>query len=588
MVFPASWLAGIKPFKNNFVMRKNIPRHPATILLLVLILISACAENEKPIISGVIAEKGMVVSAHPVASEIGRDILKEGGNAVDAAIAVEFALAVCYPNAGNIGGGGFMLIRMNDGSTAVIDYREAAPAKAHRDMFLDEDGNVLENFSLSTHLAAGIPGTVDGMMKAYEKYGSLPFKELIEPAIKIAENGFPITRMQAEQLNNLKEEFLKLNRIPPAFVREGEWKEGDILIQNDLAETLKRIRDNGREGFYSGITAEKIISEMNRGNGLITAVDLAGYTAVWREPVKGGYRGYEVISTGPPSSGGIALLQLLQKVESHDMKSYGWQTLPAIHLMTEAERRVYADRSEYLGDPDFYPVPVSRLLCREYNEGRMKDFDPAQASPSVRINPGDLNVREREETTHYSIVDQHRNAVAATTTINNSYGSRIVVEGAGFLLNNEMDDFSIKPGTPNMYGLVGGEANSIAPQKRMLSSMTPTILAKDGNLFMVVGSPGGSTIITSVFQTILNVVDHGMGMQEAVTAARFHHQWLPDEIVFEKDGIQPETIRQLEDMGHKFRTRSPIGRVDAILVLPDGRLEGGADPRGDDAAKGHN
>lgn len=567
---------------------KNILLYPVTLLLLVLTLLSSCNETDKLSSKGVIAEKGMVVSAHPVASAIGRDILKKGGNAVDAAIAVEFALAVCYPNAGNIGGGGFMVIRWNDGNSVALDYREAAPAKAHRDMFLDVEGNVMENSSLSTHLAAGVPGTVDGMIKAHEKYGTLPFKVLVEPAIHIAENGFPITSMQAEQLNNQKEEFLRLNQHTPAFVSPSEWKKGDILIQKDLAETLKLIRDKGRSGFYDGITAERIISEMKRGNGLVTADDLAGYSAIWREPVRGEYRGYEVLSIGPPSSGGIALIQLLQKVEPYDLNNFGWQSASAIHLMTEAERRVYADRSEYLGDPGFYPVPVSALLNRDYNISRMSDFDPGVATPSASIRPGNLNLCEGEETTHYSIVDKYRNSVAATTTINNSYGSRIVVEGAGFLLNNEMDDFSIKPGVPNFYGLVGGEANSIAPGKRMLSSMTPTILAKDGNLFMVVGSPGGSTIITSVFQIILNVVDHGMGMQEAVSAGRFHHQWLPDEIVFEKEGIAPETIRQLEEMGHKLRVRSPIGRVDAILVLPDGRLEGGADPRGDDTAKGHN
>lgn len=557
-------------------------------MLLVLFSFVSCDTKNQSIQRGVIAEKGMVVSAHPEASQIGIEILQKGGNAIDAAIAVELALAVCYPTAGNIGGGGFMVIRMNDGTSDAIDYREAAPSKADRDMFLDGEGNVIENSSLTSHLAVGIPGTVDGMIKVHAKYGSLSFSDLIQPAIYLAEKGFPVTEMQASQFNNLKEEFLRLNPVAPAFVKDIDWKAGDILIQTDLAKTLRLIRDKGREGFYSGETAERIVSEMKRGNGLISYEDLLNYSAFWREPVIGMYRDYSVISIGPPSSGGVALLQLLKMVEPFDIKKSGWQTAETIHLMTEAERRVYADRSEYLGDPDFFNVPMNNLLNNRYLKERMNDFNLKIATPSLKVYPGDLIYGESMETTHYSIVDKDRNAVAATTTINNSYGSRIIVEGAGFILNNEMDDFSIKPGFPNMYGLIGGEANSIEPGKRMLSSMTPTILFKDDKLFMVLGSPGGSTIITSVFQTILNVIEHQMSMQEAVSAARFHHQWLPDEIVYEINGIDSLVIQSLEKKGHKLKTRSSIGRVDAILVLPNGKLEGGADPRGDDTARGHN
>ena len=560
----------------------------ATTMLLVLFSFVSCDTKNQSIQRGVTADKGMVVSAHPEASQIGIEILQKGGNAIDAAIAVEFALAVCYPTAGNIGGGGFMVIRLNDGTTDAIDYRETAPLKANRDMFLDGEGNVIENSSLTSHLAVGTPGTVDGMINVHTKYGSLPFVELIQPAIDKAEKGFPITQMQATQFNNLREEFLRLNPVAPAFVKDTEWKAGDMLIQSDLAKTLILIRDNGREGFYSGETADRIVGEMKRGNGLISYEDLQNYSSFWREPVKGTYKDYSVVSIGPPSSGGVALLQLLKMVEPYDINNSGWQTAETIHLMTEAERRVYADRSEYLGDPDFYNVPLNNLLSSKYLAERMNDFNPELATPSSKVYPGDLIYGESMETTHYSVVDKDRNAVAATTTINNSYGSRIVVEGAGFILNNEMDDFSIKPGFPNMYGLIGGEANSIEPGKRMLSSMTPSILFKDDKLFMVVGSPGGSTIITSVFQTILNVIEHQMGMQEAVSAARFHHQWFPDEIVYEINGVDSLVIQSLEKRGHNLKTRSSIGRVDAILVMPNGKLEGGADPRGDDNARGHN
>ncbi len=538
--------------------------------------------------TGEIADGGMVVTAHPEASSIGVEVLQKGGNAVDAAVAVEFALAVCYPRAGNIGGGGFVVYRNSNGAVDAIDYREMAPANAHRDMFLDEDGEVIENLSINSHKASGVPGTVAGMAELHGRYGSMPFHTLVEPAIKLALHGFPVTENQASAFNSNRERFLEVNAVPPAFVKDTPWTEGDTLVQTELAHTLQLIAEKGRDGFYKGEVADYIIKEMERGGGIITHDDLENYRPVWRKPVTGKYRDYRVISMSPPSSGGIALLQLLGKVEPYPLSEWGHNTVRTTHLMAEAERRVYADRSEHLGDPDFYPVPVEQLIDRDYLLERMSSFSMDAATPSEDVSPGEIAYRESEETTHYSIVDSERNAVAGTVTLNRSFGNFVVVPGAGFIMNNEMDDFSIKPGYPNMFGLIGGEANAIEPRKRMLSSMTPTILEKDGDLFMVVGTPGGSTIITSVFQTVLNVLEHKMGMQEAVNAPRWHHQWLPDVISAEPDAFKPDVREELEIIGHRFSERLSIGRVDAILVLPDGRLEGGADPRGDDTARGYN
>lgn len=555
------------------------------LLLAGIFACSAPVEDVNEADRGLVTNKAMVVSAHPLASEVGKQIMEQGGNAVDAAVAVQFALAVVFPTAGNIGGGGFAVYRSKAGEIATLDFREKAPAQAQRDMYLDPAGEVIDGLSVNGHLAAGVPGSVDGMVELHKKFGSLPWEQLVQPAIDLAANGFPLTKREANGLNNVKESFEKYSTINPEFITAPEWKEGDLIYWSDLAKTLERIRDYGRAGFYSGKTADLIVAEMERGNGLITRQDLMDYQSVWRDPIVFDYKNYRVISMAPPSSGGIALAGLMKMVEPFPLQQMGFGSVEYIHLLSEAERRVYADRAEYLGDPDYFEVPQKALLENTYLKARMDSFNAEKATSSADIKPG-LEIKEKDETTHFSIVDAQGNAISITTTLNGGYGNRVIVAGAGFLLNNEMDDFSVKPGAPNIYGLVGGVANSIEPGKRMLSSMTPTIVEKDGNLLMVVGTPGGSTIITSVFQTILNVIEHGMTMQEAVAAPRFHHQWLPDQIQFEPSLMDSLKISRLEQMGHQTRNRGSIGRVDAILVLPDGRLEGGADPRGDDTARG--
>ncbi len=563
------------------------------ILLIVLLIVGGCRGNSGnenlKVIEGrnIISKHGMVVSSHPQGSRIGVQILQEGGNAVDAAVATGFALAVCYPEAGNIGGGGFMVIRKSDGSADVIDFREKAPLRASRDMYLTGDSNVIEGLSTETHLAAGVPGSVDGLIKIHSKYGILSFRQVIQPSINLARNGYSVTEEQARSLNGNREYFIKQNKNRPAFVKDTEWKEGDILKQADLAETLERIRNSGRDGFYSGKTAELLIKETERGNGIITEQDLDDYESVFRKPLTADYKGYRLISVPPPSSGGIILFQLLGMVEPYPINEWGFHSVRAIHLITEAERRVYADRAEFSGDPDFVNVPVNGLLDREYLTVRLDNFNESKASLSSEISAGSPEDYISEETTHYSVVDGSGNAVAVTTTLNNIYGSSIVVDGAGFLLNNEMNDFSIKPGVPNMFGLTGGVANSIEPGKRMLSSMTPVIVEKEGKLFLVAGSPGGSTIPTSVFQVIINVIDYNMNVREAVDTGRYHHQWQPDWISYEVDGIDSLTLLKLKQIGHEIRGRPAIGRVNAIQVLPDGKLAGGADKRGNNSACGY-
>ncbi|TCC89568.1 gamma-glutamyltransferase [Pedobacter hiemivivus] len=529
---------------------------------------------------------GMVVSANELASRVGLNILKKGGNAIDAAVAVQFALAVVYPNAGNIGGGGFMVYRGASGETNSLDFRETAPAIASRDMYLDSVGNPIVDKSLEGHLASGVPGSVAGMVAAHEKYGKLKWADLIEPAIALAKNGFKVSEQQAGEFNRRKERFVKNNPQGTALVKETDWLEDDVLLQPELAATLEKIRDKGQAGFYEGPVADSLLAEMRRGGGIISAEDLKNYKAIWRKPIVGNYKEYRIVTMPPPSSGGIALIQLLKSVEPYPLKRWGLNSDSTVQLMVEAERRVYADRAEYLGDPDFYKVPQVQLLNDAYIKSRMANFNWAYATPSSEIKAGVLKGAEHEETTHFSIVDRDGNAVSVTTTLNGSYGSSVVVKGGGFLLNNEMDDFSVKPGSPNMYGLVGGEANAIAPGKRMLSSMAPTIVEKDGKLFMIVGTPGGSTIITSVFQTIVNVIEFNKNMQSAVNAKKFHHQWLPDTLYVEKGALDSITTLKLINKGYPILERGSIGRVDAILKTKWGYYQGGADKRGDDKALG--
>lgn len=556
-------------------------------IIVWVVFLVACQSTETKRITGLVADSAMVVSAHPLASRVGVDIMKKGGNAIDAAIATQFALAVVYPGAGNIGGGGFMLARLKDDSIDALDYREKAPAKASENMYLGETGEAIPELSQSGHLASGVPGTVAGLEEAHRKYSKLPWADLVQPAIDLALKGFALTEKEAEGMKYIQEDLKKYNSVLPAHLINDNWKEGDTIRHTDLGHTLERIRDNGRAGFYEGQTAKDIVDEMSRGKGLITYEDLKNYNAAWRAPITTQYKGYKIISMPPPSSGGVALFQLLKSVENQPIKEWGWNSVKTVHLMTEAERRAYADRAIYLGDPDFVKVPVAELTSEQYVAARMSNFQPDRATPSSAIKEGDLTVVESEETTHLSVVDKEGNAVSVTTTLNGGFGSMVVVAGSGFFLNNEMDDFSVKPGAPNMYGAVGGEANKIEPGKRMLSSMTPTIVEKDGELFMVVGTPGGTTIITSVFQTILNVIDHNMTMQEAVEAKRIHSQWAPDLVFNEIGALRESDSLALVKLGHTFKARNAIGRVDAILVRADKKLEGGADPRGDDKAEGY-
>ncbi|WP_428982699.1 gamma-glutamyltransferase [Pedobacter rhodius] len=572
---------------------QKITKHQTSVsflgyFLIAVVLMSGCVSGQLGKNNSGEYKNGMVVSAHPEASEVGIAILKKGGNAVDAAVAVQFALAVVYPNAGNLGGGGFMVYRSAKGEINALDFREKAAASASRDMYLDSVGNPIVNKSLYGHLAAGVPGSVDGMVEAHKKYGKLSWAEVVQPAVDLSQNGFRITKRQASELNGLHRDLMKFNPDGTAFINlESTWKENDLLVQKELANTLKLVQEKGRAGFYEGAVADSIVAEMQKGKGLITKTDLQNYHAAWRKPITGTYRGYKIITMPPTSSGGIALVQLLQSVEPYPLKKWGYNKDSTVQVIVEAERRVYADRATHLGDPDFYAVPKNELLDRQYNKQRMASFTWDAATPSSAVLAGNVKGKEHEETTHFSIVDKEGNAVSITTTLNGSYGSLVVVKGGGFLLNNEMDDFSVKPGAPNMYGLVGGEANAIAPNKRMLSSMTPSILEKDGKLFMVVGTPGGSTIITSVFQTIINVIDFEMPMQSAVAAKKFHHQWLPDEVYVEKDALDSLTTAKLKAKGYKIQARGAIGRVDAILKTKWGAYQGGADPRGDDKAVGY-
>ncbi len=524
--------------------------------------------------------KGSVACAHPLASLYGVQMMQQGGNAFDAAIITQLVLAVVYPAAGNLGGGGFIVAKTKNKYVA-LDYRETAPKKAFEKMYLDENGNPIIQNSQRGPLASGVPGTIAGIFEI-QPFAKLPFKKLIQPAIDIAEKGFAITEREANSLNRLKETFEKNNHHKTAFQVKTKWQKGDTLIQTELANTLKRIRDNGKKGFYEGATADFIVSEMKQGNGIISKEDLKNYKAAWRKPLITSYKGYEIIGMPPPSSGGIILAQLLKMVDNRNLSNNNYGTTESVQLMIEAERRAYADRAEHMGDPDFVKVPVTTLLSDKYLKKRMIDYDSTKASLSKNISAGKIN--ESEETTHISIVDKEGTMVSITTTLNDSYGSKTVVGGAGFILNNEMDDFSVKPGVPNLYGAIGGKANAIAPNKRMLSSMTPTLVLKNKKPFLVVGTPGGTTIPTSVFQSIVNIVDFNLSASDAINLPKFHHQWLPDEVYFEK-GFNQTTTDQLSKMGYTIKFRDAIGRVE-LLKIYNKIIEAVADKRGDDSVAG--
>ena len=576
-------------------------------------------------------ENGLVVSAEGVASEVGRHILQQGGNAVDAAIAVQFALAVTLPRAGNLGGGGFMVVHMADGTVASLDFRERAPGLAHRDMYLDSGGNYLSDLSKTGALAVGVPGTVDGMVNAYARFGSLPWADLVAPAIALAREGYALSYSQASSLNYTGSVFAPFEASRKYFwapceklsvstntstsnltkatkgndpgaevaIMSGKdpenptdeacraFEEGEHFQQSDLARTLEAVAEKGREGFYGGWVADRIVQTMEKYDGLISHEDLKAYESVWREPYEVDFRGYRLHIMPPPSSGSIAVGQILLMMETQELDSLEHHSAAYYHLLAEAMRRAFADRAHYLGDPDFYPVPSQALSESDYAAERMASFDPNRATPSDKIRHGEVSmIKESYETTHFSIIDAQGNAVGITTTLNGSFGSKLAVDGAGFLLNNEMDDFSAQPGTPNMFGLLGGEANAIAPGKRMLSSMTPIIVSKDGQVRMVAGAAGGPRIITATLQNVLNVVLFDMNAQQANAAPRIHHQWYPDRLLFDPMSLSADTQDLLRTKGHSL-AQTTLARVHSIVVDSQGRLTGGVDPRGDGYAAGY-
>ena len=570
-------------------MNRKILKHLAIILLIYYSNLSCVRKTP------VFGENGMVVSTSRHASQVGIDILKDGGNAVDAAVGVGFALAVTSSSNGNIGGGGFMVARFSDGQTFTLDYREMAPTKAERNMYLDESGNIIKVKSRSTHFASGVPGSVDGLLKAWEDHGSgnISIERLLSPSIKLAKKGFDLSNYEADRFNKNKDRLSKHPETKRIFARDDrEWKSGDIFYQSDLAKTLERIMENGRDGFYKGKTADLIVEEMKNVGGWITHKDLENYTSKYRDPIKGSFQDYDIISMGPPSSGGILLIHMLNMFDEimnnpeNSSIDLSYNSLDYIHILTEIERRAYADRAEHLADADFWDVPEEMLLSKFYAKERVSSININEATLSTDISYGNSYINQSEETTHYSIVDKQGNAVSVTTTINSGYGNGITITGAGFLMNNEMDDFSSKPGEPNMFGLLGNEANAIEPKKRPLSSMTPTIVLKDDKPFLILGTPGGSTIITTVLQNFLNVVIHEMDIQKAVSSPRVHSQWMPDMVFHEKGGLSKSLIRKLSERGHDVKLRGNIGEANGIMINDQG-FWGGPDSRGENTAIGY-
>jgi gamma-glutamyltranspeptidase/glutathione hydrolase len=579
-------------------MKKAVQAFPIakSIMLLIALIISGqlmaqpflkAHPHINPYLYEIVKEKsfdnGAVTSAHPLASMVGAAMMQDGGNAFDAAIATQLSLAVVFPGAGNIGGGGFMLARKVNGELIGIDYREAAPASASRDMYLDEQGNPIDGKSTRGASASGIPGSIAGMISTHA-YAKLAFAKLIEPAIEFAEFGYVISEREAKGLNADRANFLKYSSAPSAFTQKEVWKAGDTLIQPELAATLKRIQAKGLAGFYEGATAEYIVKEMQHSGGYVGLEDLKNYKPKFRKPLEFDYRGHHVISFAPPSSGGILIAQMMQMIAPFNVEKMGLNTLASVNLMVESQRRAYADRAEHMGDPDYWKVPTKTLISNSYAQARMSDYKEGVAGSSKITVAG--GAHESEQTTHLSVIDKEGNMVAITTTLNDTYGNKTIVAGAGFLLNNEMDDFSVKPGVPNMYGALGGEANSIQPGKRMLSSMTPTLVTIKGKPYISIGTPGGTTIPNQVYEGLVNIIDHKMTIKQAIDATRFHHQWIPDVVALESDF--PEDIEAgLKNMGYKTIRRGKFGRMDGILISGDGKRMAAGDKRGDDSVAGY-
>ena len=554
---------------NIFKMRKLL-------ITILLVCFCGCEDNSEKI-------SAAVVSARIEASSIGVDIMKKGGNAFDAMVATDLALSVCYPNAGNIGGGGFLVYRTETGEVGSLDFREKAPSKAYEKMFINPEGYIAKNKSTTGGLSVGVPGTIAGLFEVHGKLCSMPFEDLIQPAIDLARNGFIVTEKQAKSLNKYQEDFISLNGQETFYGRR--FSNGDTIININMAKTLEKIKLIGKDGFYKGMIANKIIESIESSGGIMTLEDLENYKAIWRKPLSFSYKNLTIHSMGLPSSGGICLAQMLSMIEPYDISQYSPNSTKAVQIMVESERRAFADRSKFLGDPDFNEIPVDILLSKDYLKKRMSSFSFNSATPSKDLSPGTISWKESDQTTHYSIIDINGNAVSVTTTLNGNYGSKLFVEEGGFFLNNEMDDFSIKPGEPNMYGLIGGVVNKIAPNKRMLSSMTPTIVEENGELALILGSPGGSSIITSVFQVILNVFEFDMDIKEAIENPRFHHQWVPEYIDLEPNTFSKKTVNDLREKKYSIDRKRDgfIGRVDAIRVTTEGGIIPAPDKRGDDA-----